>query len=131
MIIKICGIQTIEDAHAAIKAGAHWLGFVFANSKRKITRAQARTVISSITDPIKTIGVFVNEQADTINEIVHDVGLNMVQLHGDEAPDIITQIRVPTIKAFPIDQLENIALNDYSSDYFLVDSQRTVYYGGS
>lgn len=131
MIIKICGIQTTEDAHAAIRAGAHWLGFVFADSKRKISPTQARTIIKSINKPVQTVGVFVNERAETINEIVHDVGLNIVQLHGDEPPDIISQIQVPTIKAFPIDQLENVELANYLSDYFLIDSQRNDYYGGS
>jgi len=131
MIIKICGIQTTEDAHAAIQAGAHWLGFVFANSKRKISPTRARTIIKSINKSVQTVGVFVNERVETINEIVHDVGLNIVQLHGDETPDIISQIRVPTIKAFPIDQLKNIELANYPSDYFLIDSQRTTYYGGS
>lgn len=131
MIIKICGIQTIADAQAAICAGAHWLGFVFAKSKRKITISQAKKIVQSIKQPVQTVGVFVNENISTMESIAKQVGLTMIQLHGDESPEIISQLSLPTIKAFPIDQLKTIDINQYPGDYLLIDSQRTTYYGGS
>lgn len=131
MIIKICGIQTSDDARAAIQAGANWLGFVFANSKRQVAPHKAKQIIETVQSSCKFVGVFVNERLETINQIVQDVGLNIVQLHGDEQPNIISHIQAQTIKAFPIDQLAEINLAHYTSDYFLIDSQRTTYYGGT
>lgn len=131
MIIKMCGMQTIEDAHRAIQAGAHWVGFVFAESKRQITPNQAKTIVQSIKHPVQKVGVFVNENVATMESIAKDVGLTMIQLHGDELPEVIQRLSLPTIKSFPIDQLESVDISQYPSDYLLIDSRRMTYYGGS
>lgn len=131
MMIKICGIQSTQIAKQTIKAGASLLGFVFANSSRQITPEQARKIISQLPVSTQTVGVFVNETAKTINEIATYAQLNIVQLHGDEPIDTIKQIKYPTIKALPIDHLETVDLTTFPSNYILVDSPRSTYFGGT
>ncbi len=85
--IKICGTTSPEDAHVAVDAGANALGFVFAESPRKVTSEVAQKVIAGLPDTVQKVGVFVNESAERIRAIVAQAGLTAVQLHGDETPD--------------------------------------------
>ncbi len=104
MLVKICGLCVLEHALAAISAGADWLGFVFAPSRRRVTVEQARAMISTLrqhTDgqQIRMVGLFVNERADQINQIVQQCGLDYVQLSGDETPRQAQHICRPVIKS--------------------------------
>lgn len=131
MIVKICGIQTLSAAHAAVEAGANWLGFVFAPSKRRITPEQAKAIVRTLPPSVQAIGVFVNETVETIKHTAEKVGLNMIQLHGDEPSHEAEQLPYPIIKAFAIDHLKDIDVSAYPSDYILIDSPRTSSYGGT
>lgn len=132
MLVKICGIKTIEDAHVAMNAGADFIGFVFAPSQRKISPEEAVSIARSLPLSIKTVGVFVNESAEEINRISQLVGLNMVQLHGNEPPGITKQISCKVIKAFSINKINERIINSYSCDYYLIDSPpNDNYQGGS
>lgn len=131
MIVKICGIKTMSAASAAVDAGADWLGFVFAPSKRRILPDQAKAIIQTLPSTVKAVGVFVNEDVRTMKFIAEKVGLNILQLHGDEDPHIIDQLPYITIKAFSIDQINDVNINSYLSDYYLMDSPRTTFYGGT
>lgn len=83
--VKICGTTNVEDALAALDAGANAVGFVFyKKSRRAVDPACARAIVSKLPDDIAKIGVFVNETVDNVVSTVHDVGLTAVQLHGDE-----------------------------------------------
>lgn len=82
--VKICGTTNLEDARAAVEAGADALGFVFAESPRRITPEAAAKIVSELPPQVEKVGVFVHHPAHEIREIVEQVGLSAVQLHGDE-----------------------------------------------
>jgi phosphoribosylanthranilate isomerase len=81
--VKICGITNIEDALAATHAGADSLGFVFAESPRKIEPEAAREIVSRLPAHIVAIGVFAGQDADEVLRIMEAVGLRFAQIHGD------------------------------------------------
>jgi len=82
--IKFCGTTTVEDALAAVEAGADALGFIFAPSPRRVTVQQARQIIHELPQAVERIGVFRDETAEEIRKIVTEVALTGIQLHGDE-----------------------------------------------
>lgn len=89
---------------AATAAGADWLGFVFAPSRRRVTVEQAYAMISTLRQhahgqQIRMVGLFVNEHADQINQVVEQCGLDYVQLSGDETPHQAQHICRPVIKS--------------------------------
>jgi len=100
--IKICGITRNEDALAAARMGADALGFVFAESPRRISPDRAREIISGLPPFLTTVGVFVNEAADKVNEVCRFCGLNLVQLHGDEDGAYMARLGRPAIRAFRV-----------------------------
>ena len=100
--VKICGITNYEDAAIAVEVGATALGFIFADSPRQITPQKARDIIHAIPPFVKTVGVFVNEGPAAIKEMIHYCGLDLVQLHGDESPDLCCELMPYTIKALRI-----------------------------
>jgi phosphoribosylanthranilate isomerase len=97
--VKICGITNREDALNAVKLGADVLGFIFASSPRQVSPERVRRIIDEIPPFVKTVGVFVNEEAKTIRELISFCGLDLVQLHGDESADFCRDLMPYTIKA--------------------------------
>ncbi len=85
--IKICGTTNLEDARHAVDAGADAVGFVFAASPRRIEAEQAREIVARLPRRVEKIGVFLNETAERIGNIVEHAGLTGVQLQGDESPE--------------------------------------------
>lgn len=100
--IKICGITSMDTAAEAVEAGVDALGFIFAaHSPRKIAPENARDIIARLPPFVTAVGVFVNEDQETVEKISRYCRLVAVQLHGDETPGYcaaITSTRV--IKAF-------------------------------
>jgi phosphoribosylanthranilate isomerase len=93
-LIKICGITRAEDARAALRAGANALGFVFwPGSPRRVSVETAREIVSSVA--VRTVGVFVDQPVDEVNDIAESVGLTNVQLHGAEGLEYARQITRP------------------------------------
>lgn len=132
MIVKICGITTSEAAHAAVDAGADLIGFVFADSKRRIVPERAAEIVKEVKDRVKAVGVFVNEDIEEIKRIGSIVGLDYIQLHGDEGPDYIKDIPYPVIKAFGIGGRKDIGkTSSYPTDFYLFDSPKAQYHGGN
>lgn len=85
--IKICGMTRIEDVENAIALGADAIGFVFAESKRKVEPQWVKDVISTLPPFVITVGVFMNQPIDIIEESVRVTSVDVIQLHGDEAFD--------------------------------------------
>ncbi|MBD8032679.1 phosphoribosylanthranilate isomerase [Solibacillus merdavium] len=129
---KICGLKEIEHVEAAVKAGADFIGFMFAPSKRRITVEEAAELAKVIPSTVKKVGVFVNEQNDVIRQIADQVGLDYIQYHGDETQEQIQEIGLPAIKAFSIRGEEDVKrAATYNVDYYLFDAPGTDFRGGS
>ncbi|MGG4411762.1 phosphoribosylanthranilate isomerase [Niallia taxi] len=132
MNVKICGIRAEEEALCAVQNGAKAIGFVFADSKRKIDPKNARAIIDKLPEDVWKVGVFVNETKERIEEIVRISGINVIQLHGDESSEFAASFQLPVIKAFSIKGAEDLAaIADFQSDYILLDSARERYFGGN
>jgi phosphoribosylanthranilate isomerase len=129
--IKICGITREEDAQACVELGADFLGLIFVpSSPRGVTPEQARRVVQStsrrvdssttrrLEDSPAFVGVFRNESVQTMNAIADEVGLDYIQLHGDEPADMT--LNRPTIKAFTM--IDTLPDTTCSSDWLLFDS---------
>src|ERR1044072_8417296 len=93
-LIKICGITNLEDAVAAVAAGADALGFNFYKpSPRYITPQSAREIIEQLPGSQLTVGVFVNEEAtQAVMNIANEATIKALQLHGDEPPDYCREL---------------------------------------
>ena len=84
--VKICGITSAEDAAAAVEAGADALGFIFyRKSPRYIESALAKRIIMSLPPLVAAVGVFVDEEQQTVRNLMDDCGLSLAQLHGQES----------------------------------------------
>src|SRR6516225_6764523 len=83
--IKFCGTTSCEDALASIEAGADALGFIFAPSQRRVTPEKAQAIIRKLPPAVERIGVFLNASPQEIREVVSQVDLTGIQLHGNEA----------------------------------------------
>lgn len=131
--IKICGITNIEDALAAVEAGADALGFVFYNkSPRNISPDQAAALIRRLPPFVQTVGLFVNEELAVVNGIADRCGLDIVQLHGDETPEYCSGVRRRLIKAFRVkDETCLDLINGYDVAACLLDAWSPTAYGGT
>lgn len=81
--IKICGTTSLEDALSSMEAGADALGFIFAPSKRRVTPEQAREIISQLPREVERIGVFLDAGAMGIRQVLSEVDLTGIQMHGE------------------------------------------------
>jgi phosphoribosylanthranilate isomerase len=136
-LVKICGITNLEDALLSAKFGADALGFNFyEKSPRYITPEKAREICLQLPEEILKVGVFVNESADKIAEIAGLVKLDAVQLHGDETPEFVREMKVKftgeVIKALRVS--ENFQPKDvlaFNADAILLDAFSKQEYGGT
>ncbi|MFP3912811.1 MAG: phosphoribosylanthranilate isomerase [Desulfobacteraceae bacterium] len=97
---KICGITTMDDALMAVELGADALGFIFAPSLRQVTPEWVRRIVNRLPPFVQSVGVFVDETPATIKDIMRFCGLDRVQLHGKESPEMCQAFLPPPIKAF-------------------------------
>lgn len=91
--IKICGIKRREEIQYANKLKPDYIGFVFAKSKRKVTKEDAAVLSSELDKGIKSVGVFRNNSLEEIIDILKTVPLSAVQLHGDEDEEFIKTLK--------------------------------------
>lgn len=107
---KICGITRIEDALAAVDAGADAIGLVFyAKSPRAVSVQQARTIIAALPPFVTTVGLFVDASRCELGEILDAVPLDLLQFHGDETPAACDGFHRPYIKALRVKPGDDIA----------------------
>jgi phosphoribosylanthranilate isomerase len=93
--IKICGTTSLEDALSSIEAGADALGFIFADSKRRVTPEQAQAIISQLPVKVEKIGVFMGSTPEEIADMAGQVALTGIQLHGEESPAEVNSCLTP------------------------------------
>jgi indole-3-glycerol phosphate synthase / phosphoribosylanthranilate isomerase len=112
--VKICGLRTPQHLHAAIEAGSDMVGLIFYEpSPRYIEPDYVRELLDTIENrpaAPDVVGVFVNKEADFINDIVEQVGLDFVQLHGSELPEFCQKIQRPVIKGLRLHSRDDIGL---------------------
>jgi phosphoribosylanthranilate isomerase len=133
LFVKICGITSQADAECAVEAGADALGFIFfRRSPRYIEPNAAAAIASKILAPVLKVGVFVDENLETMREIAGQCGLDRLQLHGNESMETCESLQTPVIKAFRIQDLNSLArLRDYKVRAFLLDSYVAGQHGGT
>ena len=134
--VKICGITSYEDAMAAVEMGADLLGFNFYHkSPRYIEPSKAAKIINRIPAFVDMAGVFVNEEFESIRQVMDECQLAWVQLHGDEKPEFcnkFSSINVKTMKAIRVKGAEDIKKTDgFFTDAILLDAFQPGKYGGT
>lgn len=136
--VKICGLQRPQDALVAAEAGADFLGFLFASSRRKVDSAVVRDIVEQVRahTSVRYVGVFVNAPAEEMNRVAREARLDMVQLSGDEPETVVTQLEVPAIQVFHVgsDTDPNVLadrVRDSCAELVLLDSARAGAYGGT
>jgi phosphoribosylanthranilate isomerase len=134
-LVKICGITNVGDARVAADAGADAVGLVFAESPRRVGVEEARRISIALPENVIRVGVFVDEEPAEILRISREVGLDLVQLHGDETPEAVTAVReggVKVMKALRVKYVASLeALDGYEADLFLLDAHSEVARGGT
>jgi phosphoribosylanthranilate isomerase len=133
--VKICGITRAEDAQAAAAAGADAIGFVFyPPSPRAVAPEHAAAIAADLPAGIARVGVFVNETVERMAAIRAQVGLDYVQLHGDEQPDIALALGGPVIRAVRgavVGAAEAERIARFPAVAVLVDGARSGLFGGT
>jgi phosphoribosylanthranilate isomerase len=115
--VKICGITNLEDAKAAVNAGADAIGLVFyKNSPRYISINKAREIVENVTAFVNCVGLFVNSDKEYIDTVLEKVSLDTLQFHGDESEQACALYNKPYIKAIRMD--EEINLPEEVEKYF-------------
>ncbi len=127
--IKFCGMRSSEDIETANNIGCDYVGFVFAKkSKRFVPEETAAELKKALNPEIKAVGVFVDEEPQTVARLLNTGVIDIAQLHGREEEDYIRELRnltenKPVIKAFRIASKEDVrAANESTADLVLADA---------
>ena len=118
--VKICGLSTKEAVETAVSAGADYIGFVFAPSKRQVTLEQAAEMAKLIPANVKKVGVFVSPNRKELLEAIEKVGLDLVQIHGQAADDLFENLPCASIQAVQVDGDGHVP--NSQADYLLFDA---------
>ena len=118
--VKICGLSTKEAVETAVSAGADYIGFVFAPSKRQVTLEEATELAKLIPVNVKKVGVFVSPSRAELLEAIDKVGLDLVQVHGQVADDLFENLPCASIQAVQVDGEDHVP--NSQADYLLLDA---------
>ena len=134
--IKICGITNVDDALAAVSAGADALGFNFYKpSPRYVTPQKAREIVARLPLSVLTVGVFVNEESpQTVRNIANEAGTTALQLHGDESPGYCDELAADryVIKTLSVaNDFEIEMVRDYEVQAIMLDTKHNALRGGT
>lgn len=128
MEIKICGITDLKEIKSVNELKPEYVGFVFTKSKRQVTIDQCKALIVNLDKTIKSVGVFRNNSVNEILEVLNEVKLNAIQLHGNEDIDFINNLKygigsnIEIWKGISIKSKETIQeYIDYPVTVFVVD----------
>lgn len=134
--IKICGLSRLQDIEAVNEALPDYIGFVFADSRRKINMQKAAELKKYLNPKILAVGVFVNAPVNEIVNLCEEQIIDIIQLHGDENCSYLerlkNEIENPIIKAVRVqNQQEIIDAQKFPCEYILLDTFQKENYGGS
>jgi phosphoribosylanthranilate isomerase len=135
--VKFCGLTRLEDAEAAVEAGAWALGVIlWPGSPRACEPAEAARIARALRRRAEVAGVFVNAPLDEVARAVDALGLTMVQLHGSEGPAFCAEVARRTgarvIKAARVRARADVqALEPFHTDFHLYDTHRAGHWGGT
>ncbi len=135
--VKICGITNVEDALAAVEAGADAIGFVFHHaSPRRVTSDVVKRIVAQLPPFVLPVGVFVNEDIKIVRDLMDDCGLAIAQLHGEEVAAYCDLLGRPVLKAIRLkDRGSLLSLAEYKGRSrvrgFVLDAFSAVSYGGT
>lgn len=135
--VKICGVTNMDDAVAAVRAGADAIGFVlYRHSPRYITPSAVKRIVQALPPFLVSVGVFVNEDPQRVRTIMDDCGLSLAQLHGDESSTYCERLNRPALRALRLrDHGSLLALAEYKGRAgvrgFVVDTYSDGAYGGT
>ncbi len=133
MLIKICGVCRPQDARLAVEHGATAIGMVFwPASPRAVTPDAAAAVIAALPAGVLTVGVFVDPTRERLDEVLGQVPLGAVQLHGQEPPDFADRLPWPVIKAVAVPDSGPLPdLTPWAGVRVLIDTHDPVRRGGT
>lgn len=136
MKIKMCGLRRSDDIIYANECLPDYIGFVFAESRRKVSGEEAKNLGAQLEPFIKKVGVFVNEPVRSLITISEQAGLDIIQLHGDEGEDYIKEVKHETgkelWKAVRVRTVKDIQeAQRLPADKLLLDSFSEDSYGGT
>lgn len=133
--VKMCGITRLDDALSAVAAGADAVGFIFyQHSKRYISPEEAGRIRMQLPPFVTAVGVVVNENHTEIEALYARVGLDLMQLHGDEGAQFCAALKVPYVKALPANaglDLVSRAQEFGTARAILLDTPAADRYGGT
>lgn len=131
--VKICGITRVEDAELAAELGADMIGLNFyPPSPRYLGLERAHEIAPAIARRSRIVGVFVNASRDYIEERRREIGLDMIQFHGDEDESELAGWPVPVIRAFRLNAPPPLDLPERTrADYILIDAYHRELFGGT
>lgn len=101
-MVKICGLRDATSVRAAVEAGADFVGFVFAPTRRYVDPAEVAIIADELPASIKKVGLFVNENPETIRSVAQRCELDYVQLCGDETPEFCRALEIPVVKSLRV-----------------------------
>ena len=127
MKIKTCGLFREEDIDYANELKPDYIGFVFAESKRKVSVEKAYNLKNKLDKEIKAVGVFVNDNLDFILNLIKEKIIDIIQLHGNEGKDFLDNLKTKTnakiIKFIPVENTDSILKSvDMPADFILLDN---------
>ncbi len=131
--IKICGLMSIADVKMCVADGVDFIGVVFAESPRRVTKEEAGRITEEVPPGIKKVGVFVNEGEEVVRDMAECCRLNVLQFHGEETPDYCSRFEgFEVFKAFRLkDEKDLISMPPYNVNAFLLDAFVEGAYGGT
>lgn len=134
VLVKICGLRTLDDAFDALDCGADLLGFNFyPDSKRYIDPIDAKKIFEDLPPAIPKVGIFVNADPQLVVDLAVDLSLDILQFHGDETPEYCSQFGRSWWRAFrPASEKDILAIPQYEeAEAYLIDAYVEKAFGGT